>query len=98
MQQNPVLMGSFALGAGMLLASTLPRSNIEHAAAAGVADAARFGAAELAAQGLEAARSAASEIISEVVEGARKEGAASRGPDNATTAGLEPLHNDNNAD
>jgi hypothetical protein len=83
-QEYPILAGSVALGAGVLLASALPRSNIERVVAGSVVEAARFGAAELAAQGLEAARTAASEVINEAAERARKEEL------DANAAGFQP--------
>ena len=72
LREKPVVVGTLAFGVGMFLAAMLPRSNVEQVVAGGVADAARFGAAQLAAQGMQAARSAASAVISEIVEGANK--------------------------
>lgn len=101
----PILAGGVALGAGMLLASALPRSDIERTVAGSVTEAARLRAADLASQGLEAAKDAAVAIIGEVAERAHHQGLDASGlkgagddrrhrsqevAGEATTAALEP--------
>ena len=93
-RENPLLVGGVALGAGMLLASALPRSDIERTVAGGVVDAAKFRAADLASQGLEAAKDAAAAIISEVAERAHHEGldaSGRQGPADDLRHGMEPV-------
>jgi ElaB/YqjD/DUF883 family membrane-anchored ribosome-binding protein len=82
-RENPILVAGVALGVGMLLASALPRSNIERAVAGSVAHAAKMRAAQLAAQGFQAAKGAAVAAVSEVAERAHDKGLAASGPQEA---------------
>ena len=73
-QQYPLFVGGVGLALGMLLASALPRSDLETTVMGNASAGAKKRAGELASQGFDAAKSVASSTISNVVDHAGQEG------------------------
>jgi hypothetical protein len=73
-EQNPVLVAGIGLLLGGLIASALPRSDIEQNVVGDASATAKRRAQEAASQGFEAAKSAAGEIIQNVARQANAEG------------------------
>jgi hypothetical protein len=73
-QQNPLLVAGLGLIVGGLIASALPRTELEHEWAGEASAAARSRARQAAAKGFEAAKGAAEEIVAGVARQAGSEG------------------------
>lgn len=72
-QQNPLLVGGLGLALGMLIASALPKSDIEKTLMGSAGAEARKRASALAATGLETAKGIASGAIADLVDHAGQE-------------------------
>ena len=79
-QQYPLFVGGVGLALGMLLASALPRSDLETTVMGNASAGAKKRAGELASQGFDAAKSVASSTISNVVDHAGQEGLKTADP------------------
>jgi hypothetical protein len=103
-QRNPLLVGGIGLAIGMLIASLLPRSDIEKGIMGGASADVQKRADELASKELEAAKGIASSVLGDVSDQADQEGLTSTGlnaaaedlgrrvrkvAENATTAAFE---------
>ena len=73
-QQNPLLVAGVGLLIGALIASALPKSDIEENLAGDASDAVRRKAREAAAAGFDAAKGATGEILANVAQQATAEG------------------------
>jgi hypothetical protein len=73
-QQNPLLVAGVGLLIGGLIASALPKSNIEQDLAGGASNAAKRKARQAAAAGFDAAKGATGDILSNVARQAEAEG------------------------
>jgi len=82
-EQNPLLVAGVGLLIGGLIASALPRSDIEDGLVGDASSAAKSRAQEAASQGFEAAKGAASEILGSVARQAGAEGLTPDGLDAA---------------
>jgi hypothetical protein len=103
-QRNPLLVGGIGLAIGMLIASVLPRSDIEKGIMGGASADVQKRADELASKGLETAKGIASSVLGDVSDQADQEGLTPTGlnaaaedlgrrvrkvAENATTAAFE---------
>jgi hypothetical protein len=78
-QQNPLLVAGVGLLIGGLMASALPKSNIEESLAGGASSAVKRKARQATAAGFDAAKGATGEILSNVARQAEAEGLTSDG-------------------
>jgi hypothetical protein len=78
-QQNPLLVAGVGLLIGGLIASALPKSNIEEGLAGGASSAVKRKARQATAAGFDAAKGATGEILSNVARQAEAEGLTSDG-------------------
>ena len=78
-EQNPLVVAGVGLLIGGLIASALPRSEIEDDLAGGASDGIKRRAQDAAAQGLDAAKAAAGEVYDEASRLAEAEGLTPRG-------------------
>jgi len=103
-QQNPLLVGGIGLAVGMLLASALPRSDVETGIMGAASADIKKRAGEAASEGVEAAKGVASTVLGDVADRADQEGLSPRAihqaaedlgrrarkvAENATTVALE---------
>jgi hypothetical protein len=73
-QQNPLLVGGAGLVAGALLASALPRSDVEKGLLGGASAGVQKIASDTASQGFASARGIASDVFNDVAHKAEEEG------------------------
>jgi len=73
-QQNPLLVGGIGLAVGMLLASALPRSDVEAGIMGAASARIKKRAGVAASEGIEAAKSVASTVLGDVADRADQEG------------------------
>jgi ElaB/YqjD/DUF883 family membrane-anchored ribosome-binding protein len=83
-QQNPLLVVGIGLAIGMLIASALPRSDVERGLMGDVSADVQKRASDMASQGFDAAKDMASAIVSDVAHRAEKEGLTPAGLQEAT--------------
>jgi hypothetical protein len=88
-QQNPLLVAGVGLLIGGLIASALPKSNIEQDLAGSASGAAKRKARQAAAAGFDAAKGATGEILSNVARQAEAEGLT---PDGLASSAQEVVH------
>ena len=78
-QQNPLVVGGIGLAIGMLLASALPRSDLETGLMGAASDELKERVSDAASQGYEAVKDAASAVAGDVAQRANAEGLNSKG-------------------
>jgi hypothetical protein len=83
-EQNPLLVAGVGLLVGGLIASALPRSDLEDNLVGEASEATKNRARDAASRGFDAAKSAAGEVLENVARQAGTEGLTSAGLDNAT--------------